>query len=314
MDKQPAETKPTLLILAAGMGSRYGSLKQIERFGPCGETIIDYSVYDSLRAGFGKVVFVIRKALEPEFRELFSGKFADKVAVEYVSQEIDQLPEGFTLPEQRVKPWGTGHAVWVAAAKIKEPFAVINGDDFYGYQSYQLVADFLRAVPAPMAPAYCLAGYRLDNTLSAHGYVSRGICEVDETGHLSRVTERTHISTTEKGIVYQEPGGEEAMLSGSETVSMNLMGFTPSIFAYCEQSFKQFLQRQGHHLKAEFYLPEAVNQLVQAGQAQVKVLDTPEKWFGVTYPEDKPVVVEKLNALTQAGVYPENLWKEKSGR
>lgn len=300
--------KLTLLVLAAGLGSRYGSLKQIDQFGPCGETIIDYSVYDAIRAGFGKVVFVIRRSIEEEFKEVFYGKFADKIAIDYVLQELDHVPEGITVPPQREKPWGTGHAVMVAGGKLKEPFAVINADDFYGARSFKLMADFLSTVD-PDQEEYGLLGYKLKNTLSEHGYVARGICEVDDAGFLANVTERTHIYVKEKQIVYQAEHGEEGELTGEEIASMNLVGFTPSVFKYFTQYFSEFIEKNYHHPKAEFFLPFVLNEIVKSRQARVKVMLTPEKWFGVTYREDKETAQQKLKALVNEGVYPENLWK-----
>lgn len=298
-------SKPTLLVMAAGMGSRYGSLKQIDGFGPSGETIIDYSIYDAIRAGFGKVVFVIRESIEAEFKEIFYGKFSGKIKIDYVLQELDRVPEGIKVPAERVKPWGTGHAVLVAADKIQEPFAVINADDYYGQQAFQLMADFLSQL---QTKEYALIGYRLRNTLSEHGYVSRGICEVDREGYLSSVTERTHIYIKpDQSIVYQEDG-EEVDLTGEEVASMNLMGFTPAAFAQFEASFKAFIKENAGELKKEFYLPTVVNEIINAGEAKVKVLNTTDKWFGVTYQEDKAIAQQKLQELVRAGVYPEKLW------
>lgn len=300
--------KPTLLVLAAGLGSRYGSLKQIDQFGPFGETIIDYSVYDAIRAGFGKVVFVIRQSIEEEFKEVFYGKFADKIAIDYVLQELGNVPEGITVPPQREKPWGTGHAVMVAAAKIREPFAVINADDFYGAHSFALMAEFLSAVN-PEQEEYCLLGYQLNNTLSEYGYVSRGICEVDDNGLLLNVTERTHIYITEENqIVYRAENGEEVELTGGEIASMNLMGFTPLVFKHFRHFFSAFIQRNYQHPKAEFYLPFVINEIIKSGLARVQVILTPEQWFGVTYRKDKEIAQQKLKALVKQGVYPESLW------
>lgn len=291
--------------MAAGMGSRYGSLKQIDAFGPSGETIIDYSIYDAIRAGFGKVVFVIRESIEAEFKEVFYGKLSGKIKIDYVLQELDRVPEGVEVPAERVKPWGTGHAVLVAADKIQEPFAVINADDYYGQQAFQLMADFLSEL---QKEEHVLIGYRLRNTLSAHGYVSRGICEVDEEGYLSSVTERTHIYIKDdQKIVYQEDG-EEVALTGDEVASMNLMGFTPSAFEQFEFSFKAFIKENAGELKKEFYLPTVVNEIINTGEAKVKVLNTTDKWFGVTYQEDKAIAQQKLQELVRAGVYPEQLW------
>lgn len=300
--------KPTLLVLAAGLGSRYGSLKQIDRFGPSGETIIDYAVYDAIRAGFGKVVFVIRQSIEEEFKEVFYGKFADKIAVDYALQELDQVPEGIRVPPNREKPWGTGHAVMVAESKIFEPFAVINADDFYGARSFQMMADFLTGMN-PEQQEYGLLGYPLENTLSAHGHVSRGICEVDDRGFLKKVTERTHITMTEeKQIVYLNENKETVALTGKEIASMNLMGFAPSVFTYFRQYFEEFIRSNYQHPKSEFYLPYVVNEIVKSGQAKVKVMLTPEKWFGVTYQQDKTIAQQKLKTLVMQGIYPESLW------
>ncbi|MDF9796942.1 dTDP-glucose pyrophosphorylase [Catalinimonas alkaloidigena] len=298
-------SKPTLLVMAAGMGSRYGSLKQIDEFGPSGETIIDYSIYDAIRAGFGKVVFVIRESILADFKVVFYGKFSGKIEVDYALQELDRVPQGVEVPPERVKPWGTGHAVLVAANKIKEPFAVINADDYYGQQSFQLMANFLSNLDKEV---HTLIGYRLKNTLSEHGYVSRGICEVDQEGYLKSVTERTHIYIKpDQAIVYKEDE-EEVSLSGDEIASMNLMGFTPGAFAQFEASFKAFIKENAGHLKKEFYLPTVVNEIINAGEAKVKVLNTSDKWFGVTYKEDKAVAQHRLKELVEAGVYPENLW------
>ena len=298
--------KPTLLVMAAGMGSRYGSLKQMDRFGPSGESIIDYSVYDAIRAGFGKVVFVIRRSIEQDFKEVFYNKFADKIQIDYALQEIDTVPEGVQAPSQRQKPWGTGHAVWVAADKIQEPFAVINADDYYGVESFRLMADFLST---PQLQTYCLMGYQLSNTLSEHGYVSRGICKVSDGGLLLDVTERTHIyRTAQQTIVYKSDEGEEVQLTGEETVSMNLMGFTPAVFPVFERSFTIFLENHGQHPKKEFYLPAVVNEIIGLGDAEVRVVKTPDQWFGVTYPEDKLIAQQNLKTLVKQGVYPENLW------
>ncbi|WKN30646.1 sugar phosphate nucleotidyltransferase [Porifericola rhodea] len=297
--------KPTLLVLAAGMGSRYGSLKQLDKFGPSGETIIDYSIYDAIRAGFGKVVFVIRKSIEAEFTEVFFKKFAGKIELDYVLQELDRLPEGVSLPEERTKPWGTGHAVLVAAEKINEPFAVINADDYYGYRSFQIMADFLSNLDKV---EHCLVGYRLRNTLSEHGYVSRGICQVDDKEYLESVKERTHIYLTDNDKVVYKEGEQEVELSGEEVASMNLMGFAPEAFKQFKASFDVFIKENINDLKKEFFLPSVVNEIIQTGQAKVKVLRTADKWFGVTYKEDKEVAQQKLEKLVEEGVYPDNLW------
>ncbi|GAB3533748.1 nucleotidyltransferase [Pontibacter brevis] len=290
------------------MASRYGSLKQLESFGPNGETILDYSVYDAAKAGFGKVVFVIRKSIEEEFRKATAQKYTDSIAVEYLRQDLHTLPAGFALPENREKPWGTGHAVWSAASRIQEPFAVINGDDFYGRQSFQLIADFLQTVPQERR--YGLVGFQLKNTLSAHGAVSRGICKTDAAGNLESVTEQTQLIQAGKGIVALSQDQQEVLFTGEETVSMNLMGFTPAVFPYFEACFKDFLAQHRHEPKAEFFLPDVLNHLVLSGEAQVKVLFSAEKWFGVTYPNDRATVIRNIHNLIAAGVYPEDLWPQ----
>ena len=297
----------TLLVLAAGLGSRYGSLKQMDQFGPSGESIIDYSVYDAIRAGFTKVVFVIRRSMEGQFREVFSDRFAGQIQVEYVFQELDFLPEGFEVQEGREKPWGTGHAVWVAADVIKEPFAVINADDFYGAESFQRIANFLGKADTK---SYCLVGYQLDKTLSDHGYVSRGICEVDANQHLKSITERTHIERASgEEIVYKTDLGEEVSLKDETTVSMNLMGFSADVFEVFQSCLVEFLKEHGSESKKEFYLPSVVNEIISSGLAPVKVVLTPETWFGVTYPEDKAVAQQSLHKLVDEGIYPQNLWE-----
>lgn len=303
-------TSPTLLVLAAGMATRYGSLKQVEGFGPNGETIIDYSIHDAFKAGFGRVVFVIRKSIEEEFKAAMRRRLPEDLPISYIAQELDMLPAGFEVPENRVKPWGTGHAVWVAASHIEEPFAVINGDDFYGYESFRLVADFLRN--STDNAEHGLVGFRLDNTLSEHGAVSRGLCEVDGEGYLESVTELTHISGTAGGIVHHEPGAEPGTLSGDEIVSMNLMAFKPSVFPHFERGFKGFLRSNSTDMKAEFYLPAVVDSMVTSGAARVKVLQTPEKWFGVTYPGDRATATQNINRLVREGIYPEDIWKALS--
>ena len=301
--------KPTLLVMAAGLGSRYGSLKQMDPFGPSGETIIDYSVYDARRAGFGKVVFVVREAILEDFKQTILSRFANRIEVGYVLQELDQVPDGITVPAERVKPWGTGHAVLVAAPKVHEPFAVINADDYYGAQSFQLMAGYLTGV-ANDAREYCLLGYRLENTLSEHGHVSRGVCQIDDEGYLQQVTERTKIYRTDNGGVVYEEGGKTVPLTGQETVSMNLMGFAPSAFAYFEEYFRDFIRERGQELKSEFYLPFVMNEMIQRQIARVKVVTTPDRWFGVTYQADKAVAQQRFQELVQQGVYPERLWGE----
>lgn len=298
--------KPTLFVLAAGMGSRYGGLKQIDGLGPNGETIMDYSVYDALRAGFGKVVFVIRKDFEEAFREVVISKYADKVPCEVCFQSVDKVPEGCTYNPERTKPWGTNHAVLMAKDLIREPFAVINADDFYGRESFQVLADYLKSVEGTTGK-YCMVGYRVANTLSENGSVSRGVCATDENGYLTDVVERTKIEKVGDKIIYTEDGVDTEIAPNSP-VSMNMWGFTPEYFEYVEKAFVEFLQARGQELKSEFYIPTLVNDMIRSGKATCKVLDTTSKWFGVTYAEDRPQVVMKINNLVREGVYPKKLF------
>ena len=301
--------KPTLLVLAAGMGSRYGSLKQMDGVGPNGEAIIDYSVYDAIRAGFGKVVFVIRHSFEADFKEVFNAeRFGHKIEVEYVFQELDYLPEGFTLPEGRVKPWGTNHAVMMAAKAINEPFAVINADDFYGRTAYVTIGDYLKQL-ADSEGRYCMVGYQVSKTLSENGTVSRGVCSIDEEKFLTSIVERTKIERNAEGTIVFHDLGEDEALEENTPVSMNLFGFTPDYFAYSEEYFKGFLAENSENLKSEFFIPLMVNHLVGGGAAKLKVLSTSALWFGVTYKEDKPALVAKIEELIADGVYPRNLWE-----
>ena len=299
--------KPTLFILAAGMGSRYGGLKQLDGLGPNGETIMDYSVFDAMRAGFGKVVFVIRKDFEEDFRRVVLSKYADHVPCEVCFQGIDNLPEGFTRNPERTKPWGTNHAVLMAKDLIHEPFMVINADDFYGKESFEVMAKFLLDVNGQEGK-YCMAGYRVGNTLSEHGTVSRGVCATDKMGYLTDVVERTAIESKEGHIVFPDENGVETEIPFDTPVSMNMWGFTPEYFEYTEEAFKAFLTKNAQELKAEFYIPTLVNDLIKAGKATCQVLDTPAKWFGVTYADDRQMVVEKIQALVDAGVYPSKLF------
>ncbi len=299
--------KPTLFILAAGMGSRYGGLKQLDGLGPNGETIMDYSVFDAMRAGFGKVVFVIRKDFEEDFRRVVLSKYADHVPCEVCFQAIDNLPEGFTRNPERTKPWGTNHAVLMAKDLIKEPFMVINADDFYGKESFEVMAKFLLSVNGEQGK-YCMAGYRVGNTLSEHGTVSRGVCATDKMGYLTDVVERTAIESKEGHIVFPDENGVEVEIPFDTPVSMNMWGFTPEYFEYTEEAFKVFLSKYGQELKTEFYIPTLVNDLIKSGKATCQVLDTPAKWFGVTYAEDRQMVVDKIQALVDADVYPNKLF------
>ena len=299
--------KPTLFILAAVMGSRYGGLKQLDGLGPNGETIMDYSVFDAMRAGFGKVVFVIRKDFEEDFRRVVLSKYADHVPCEVCFQGIDNLPEGFTRNPERTKPWGTNHAVLMAKDLIKEPFMVINADDFYGKESFEVMAKFLLSVNGEQGK-YCMAGYRVGNTLSEHGTVSRGVCATDKMGYLTDVVERTAIESKDGHIVFPDENGVEVEIPFDTPVSMNMWGFTPEYFEYTEAAFKAFLTEHGQELKTEFYIPTLVNDLIKAGKATCQVLDTPAKWFGVTYADDRQMVVDKIKALVDAGVYPNKLF------
>ena len=283
--------KPTLFILAAGMGSRYGGLKQIDGLGPNGETIMDYSVFDAMRAGFGKVVFVIRKDFEEDFKKVVLSKYADKVPCEICFQSIDKVPAGHSFNPERTKPWGTNHAVLMAKDIIKEPFAVINADDFYGKESFQVLADYLKSIEGTTGK-WCMIGYRVQNTLSENGTVSRGVCSTDKDGFLTDVIERTKIEEKAGKIVYTEDN-IDTEIALNTPVSMNMWGFTPEYFTYAEEAFKAFLDEYGQELKKEFYIPTLVNDMIAAGKATCQVLDTPSKWFGVTYAEDRPQFILK---------------------
>ena len=300
--------KPTLFVLAAGMGSRYGGLKQLDGLGPHGETIMDYSIYDAVRAGFGKVVFVIRHSFEQDFKNKIVKKYESVVPVEIVFQELEYLPEGFTLNPERVKPWGTNHAVLMGKDVIKEPFAVINADDFYGRESFQILADYLKEMTGK-TNQYCMIGYRVGNTLSESGAVARGVSASDSEGYLTEVVERTHIERVGGQVQYQDEKGTMVSIPDNTPVSMNMWGFTPDYFDYSEKDFVQFLTENSDNLKSEYFIPLMVNKLVQNGAIKLKVLDTPSKWFGVTYAADRDAVVAKINALIEAGEYPEQLWK-----
>jgi len=296
--------KPTLLILAAGMGSRYGGLKQIDPVGPAGETIIDYSIYDALRAGFGKLVFVIRKDIEQQFKEIIGARFEKRVAVEYVFQELDKLPPGFSRPAGRTKPWGTTHAILMAEQAIKEPFAAINADDFYGQQAYKLLANYLTSGSSD----YAMVGFILKNTLSDFGSVARGVSRTDAADYLTSVVEMMKIERDGAAAKNTDAEGKITQLTGDEAVSMNFWGFTPAVFPQLKTKFAEFLKKSGGELKSECYIPSTVNDLVVAGQAKVKVLRTNDSWFGVTYREDRPMVVESIRKLIARGDYPEKLW------
>jgi UTP-glucose-1-phosphate uridylyltransferase len=301
----------TLVIMAAGIGSRYGGLKQVDPVGPNGEIVIDYSIFDALRAGFNKVAFIIRPELEEVFHAKIGQKISRRVEIEYVYQSLTGLPPGYTLPEGRQKPWGTGHAVLSCARAVHTPFAAINADDFYGRSTFTAVADYLRLVPDGQAGFIesCLAGFRLGNTLSEYGAVARGVCQVSGDGYLAGIQERTHIERDGEHARSREGDGEPAYLPLETTVSMNLWGFTPAIFPALQEQFVLFLDKNAGNLsKIEFYLPEAVNALIQQQRARAKVLPTNEKWFGVTYPDDRPAVQAAIRQLISQGVYPEDLW------
>ncbi len=302
--------KPTLLVLAAGMGSRYGGLKQLDGLGPNGETIMDYSIYDAIRAGFGKIVFVIRHSFEKDFDEYVLKKFRDTIHVEIVFQELENVPEGYAYNEERKKPWGTNHAVLMGKDAIHEPFAVINADDFYGKESFQILHDYLVTLENKQNE-YCMVGYHVGNTLSESGSVSRGVCSCDSNGYLTSVVERTQIERIGGKVQYKDETGLAFDLSDNTPVSMNMWGFTPDYFDYSLEKFKQFLQERGNDEKSEYYIPTLVNDLISAGQVTVKVLDTPSKWFGITYAEDRSQVVLKINELIKKGVYPARLWNNK---
>lgn len=301
--------KPTLFILAAGMGSRYGSLKQLDGVGPSGETIMDYSVYDALRAGFGKLVFVIRESFDKEFREKIISRYENHIPVEVVYQELHNLPEGFALNPERVKPWGTNHAVMMGESVINEPFAVINADDFYGRESFKILADELNKL-AGKENHYCMVGYRLSNTLSESGAVARGVCKADEKGFLANVVERTHIERVDGVIKYKDADESWHELEENAPVSMNMWGLTPDYFAHSKKFFINFLEENKDNIKAEYFIPLMIEYLIQNNISDVKVLDTPSKWFGVTYAQDRPSVVEKLQSLVDAGEYPTPLWSK----
>ena len=288
------------------MGSRYGGLKQLDGLGPNGETIMDYSVFDALRAGFGKIVFVIRKDFEEDFRRVVIAKYADKVPCEVCFQSLDKVPAGCTYNPERTKPWGTNRAVLMGKEVISEPFAVINADDFYGKESFEVLAKFLMGVEGKQNK-YCLVGYRVCNTLSEHGSVSRGVCATDANRCLTDVVERTNIERKNGQIVFTEDG-KDFPLDEHTPVSMNMWGFTPEYFDYSEQAFREFVQQYGQELKKEFYIPTLVNDLIKAGKATCEVLDTPAKWFGVTYADDRQMVVDKIRALVNEGVYPSPLF------
>jgi dTDP-glucose pyrophosphorylase len=298
--------KPTLVILAAGMGSRYGGLKQIDSFTPEGDTIIDFSLYDALQAGFGKFVFIIRKSFEKEFKEIFNKKLEGKAEVAYVYQELENVPDKYINPE-RTKPWGTGHALLMAKDAVKENFAIINADDFYGKEAFEVMAKSLMEKNNESYEFNTMA-YLLKNTVSDHGFVSRGECQVNEKGYLTDVTERTHIEKIAGKLMRKDDEGLFIPIDENTVVSMNFWGFTPKCFEFGEKLFEEFLESNKENLKAEFYIPSVVNEILKSGIASVEVLQSDAKWFGVTYKEDKEIVQKAIGELKKQNVYPRNLW------
>ncbi|GAB1405605.1 nucleotidyltransferase [Lentimicrobium sp.] len=299
--------KPTLLIMAAGMGSRYGGLKQIDPVGPGGETILDYSVYDAIKAGFGKIVFIIRRDIEQAFIETYVHKLQKFIEVEWVFQETDALPQGYVAPDGRTKPWGTGHAVLMARDNITQPFAVINADDFYGREAFATLSKYFDQ--SKEENEYAMVAYRLKNTLSDFGTVSRGVCVSNERNELKDVTERTGIESTNGNISYSGPDEERVNLPDDTLVSMNFWGFKPGFFNYLERHFKLFLNKNANSPTAEFYIPAVVDQLIKDREIKVKLLKNDGHWFGITYQQDKPEVINKIAGLIREGVYPPALWE-----
>jgi NDP-sugar pyrophosphorylase family protein len=299
--------EPTLVIMAAGMASRYGSMKQIQQFGPGGETIMDYSIYDAIKAGFKKVVFIIRKDFAEDFKAIFEPKLKGRIEAKYVFQEMEKYLDGYSVPADRKKPWGTSHAILCAKEAVNEPFAVINADDFYGADAFKKAADFLKSECSPNV--YAIIGYQLANTLSEHGTVSRGVCEVDEKGNLVGIKERLKISRQNGVMVDEESETKKVELAEEVKASMNFWCFHPSVFNFIEEGFQVFLKENIDNPKAEYLIPFTADQWIKAGKGVIKVIPTSSKWFGVTYKEDAPVVQRSLNELVQRNQYPNNLWK-----
>ena len=295
--------KPTLVIMAAGMGSRYGGLKQIDPVGPSGEIVLDYSIYDAIQAGFGKVVFIIRPEIEADFKEAIGSKLEGRIDIEYVFQTLGKIPSGFSVPKDRTKPWGTGQAVLMAAEVVNEPFAVINADDFYGRVTFEVIARKLAATDVN-GTDFSMVGFYIKNTLSDNGSVARGYCDV-QNGSLATVTEYFEIERKSNGTIQHTEGTME----DNDMVSMNTWGFSPKLFSFLQSGFTTFLEKEGTELKSEYLLPELIDGLIHSGEATVDVLPTSEKWMGVTHPKDKPLVMEGIQALVNAGLYPKNLWK-----
>jgi UTP-glucose-1-phosphate uridylyltransferase len=299
--------KPTLVVLAAGIGSRYGGLKQLDTFTPQGDTILDFSIFDAIRAGFGKVVFVIRKSIEKDVRAFFEPKLKGRIEMDFVFQEVTHVPDRFRGIE-RIKPWGTGHAVLMAKDVVRENFAVINADDYYGKEAYEVMVKALKAT-STQSNDYCMIGYVLKNTISAYGSVSRGVCEVDDQGNLTGMTERTHIERVHGKLSFQEMEGSTVPIDPNSVVSMNFFGFTPTYFDLSEALFEKFLEDRGEDQKAEFFIPLAVNHIITNGIGSMKVLPSEARWFGVTYKDDKAHVTSEIMKLKQNGIYPEFLWE-----
>lgn len=299
--------KPTLLILAAGLGSRYGGVKQMDKVGPSGESIIDYSIYDAIRVGFGKVVFVINKKIEADFKEIFEPKLSGRIETVYVLQETEKLPEGFKCPEDRLKPWGTAHAILAAKEVINEPFAVINADDFYGAESYLTIKKFFDQTQEGKLQ-FSMVGFNLDKTITDFGTVSRGVCVLDSDKNLIEVNERTNIQRKDAAIVYYTEDEKWTALNGDEIVSMNFWGFTPELFGHLEAGFVNFLKDNIQKPKSEYYIPTIVTELIAKDLADFNVLESKDQWFGVTYQEDKPVVIKSVKKLVESGLYPHKLW------
>ncbi len=299
--------KPTLLVLAAGMGSRYGGNKQLDGVGPGGQTIIDYSIFDAVRTGFGKILFVIRRDIEEQFINTFVKPLSGKVDIDYVFQELEDLPAGLKPSQERTKPWGTSHAILVARDKINEPFGVINSDDYYGVDSFRILHDFLVNDSDPVN--YCIVGYGMKNTLSDHGHVNRGVCRIDNENMLVNIVETRKIEKRNDRIFAPGPDGSELIFTGDETVSMNLWGFKPSVFTFLEEEFINFIERNKDNPSSELDIPTSMDVYIKKGHLSIKILHTNAKWFGVTYREDRPYVVENLEQMTRGGIYPYVLWE-----
>lgn len=301
--------KPVLLLMAAGIGSRYGGIKQLDGFGPSGEKLIDYTIFDAIQCGFSKIIFVIRKTIEKDFFEMVLKPWKGAIPMECIYQELDKVPSWFQAPKNRIKPWGTGHAILVASSKIHGPFSVVNADDFYGRSALKQMYVYLEKFVSSKDGEYALIGYQLKNTLSPHGGVSRGVCTQNEAGYLIRLCEVSPIQKTPQGIFYTDEKGISHHLDETTLVSMNLWGFFPSFFEYLREDFEIFLKDHGNDLKAEFYVTTVIDRLIQTGIKKVKILSTNQEWFGVTYREDKSWVEAKIQELVTRGEYPENLWK-----